>query len=119
VKGSNTLHHAIGTRSIKSIQVASFSEGRTILSDPSSHTPRVWEHIPVAPSWDRVQAAAIGRAPRTAVLRDVNSDLAHRINSWEKTSGAPVHGPLNGWTAIAAQAHRQPRSLPRMLPVIR
>jgi hypothetical protein len=121
MKASNTLRHFIGAGITKSMQVAGAGESRAILSDLSSHTPRVWEHVPVAPSWDRVQTAAIGRAPGAAGLSDDHADLAHHVNNWEGPSRAlPVHGPLNAWTGTAAQAHRLPgRILPRMLPVIR
>jgi hypothetical protein len=121
VKASNTLGHAISTRIAKGVQVASVNESRAILSDPSSHTLRVWEHVPVAPSWDHVQTTAIGRAPRPVDLTDARSDPAHHVNTWEGSSRAlPVRSPLNRWTGIATQEHPLPaRILPRIRPVIR
>jgi fibronectin-binding autotransporter adhesin len=122
VSAHNDLRHAVATGISKHFEIASVgSENRKLALSYGDrvNAPRVWEHVPVAPSWDHVKATPVGQALR-ANLGGARSDLAHRVNGWAVTSQAlPVQAPARGW-AGATNLHRFPmRLLPTTLPAVR
>jgi fibronectin-binding autotransporter adhesin len=129
IGAKNNLLHAVGVRIAKRVEVASAGAesegGKVILPDLAarSSAPRIWEHVPATPSWDHVQAVAVGSAPRAINLGEpsgpLQSGLAHRTGTWTGTSHAvPVQAPIAGWAVV--NTHRAPlHMLPAMLPPVR
>jgi hypothetical protein len=98
VSAKSTLSHAV-TGIGKRVEVASLGHGSAPVSGAILATPRIWEHVPVAPSWDHVKAVTVGQ--RAVNLGGgASSDLAHHVNLWTGTSHAvaPIQSPVTGRT---------------------
>jgi hypothetical protein len=135
VSAKNNLLHAEGIRIGKRVEVASAGAetetGKVVLPDLAvrSSAPRIWEHVPATPSWDHVQAVAVGRTPstiegsgeRSGLLQSglMGSGLAHHIGTWTGSSHAVlVQAPISGWSGV--DTHRPPlHMLQPMLPPVR
>ena len=122
VTTTSTLRHRIGKGVSKPVHVASTvnSSGRykTILAGGTGlKGPRVWEHVPVAPSWDHARSVAVARLPQTLNGGVARSNLARPINALDHA--IPVRAPLAGWIGVSNN-HRVPvRILPPSLPRVR
>jgi fibronectin-binding autotransporter adhesin len=119
VGAKNTLRHAIGMGVNQGVQASAIdvASGKAGLSDIRPGVPRVWEQVPVAPSWDHVKAVTVGETPHVATMQP---DPVQHVDNWVGRSHAvPVQAPLAGWSGVR-DAHRVPmRILPPMLPTIR
>jgi Tfp pilus assembly protein PilV len=118
IRAKNNLRRAVSANS-KAIQVASLGRGSTGASDALRVTTRIWEHVPVAPSWDHLKATTIAQTPRSLNLAGAHDNVAHAIdNNWATTTShaAPV-APTARWQV---NSHRLPARMPMpALPVIR
>jgi hypothetical protein len=118
VSAKSTLSHAV-TGIGKRVEVASLGHGSAPVSGAILATPRIWEHVPVAPSWDHVKAVTVGQ--RAVNLGGASSDLAHHVNLWTGTSHAvaPIQSPVIGRTGSNNSRRIPVHTLPTALPVIR
>jgi len=122
VSAHNNLRHTVATGISKHFEIASVGSENSRLAlsyGDRVNAPRIWEHVPVAPSWDHVKATPVGQTLR-ADLGEARSDLAHRVNGWTGTSQAlPVQASRPGWAGVT-NMHRFPmRLLPTTLPAVR
>jgi hypothetical protein len=106
VSGSSTLRHRVNTGMDQRIILASSgnSGDRHILPvGVGTNTLRVWDHVPVAPSWDHIRGVVVAQVPQSASLNAPHSDLSRHINNWQGQSQAvPVRAPLSGWAGVSA-----------------
>ena len=121
VGARNNLRHAIDIGVSKHTGVAVGAvTGRVVLpAVASANSPRVWEHVPSAPSWDHVKALALPATPMTNPGGS-RSNLPQHVSVWNGISHAvPVRAPLAGWNGVN-NMHRTPmHMLPTTLPVMR
>ncbi len=124
VAGTSTLSHHVNTGAKGPIVLASTgsSPARHVFpggTDPSSL--RIWEHVPVAPSWDHVRGVVVAQSPRSPIPTEPHSDLARHVNNWQgqgqrQNQAVPARAPLTG----VSDAHRLPvRTLTPSLPPVR
>jgi len=113
VSGKNTLSHHVSTGEKQPIILASTgnSSARHVFPiGTGTNSLRVWEHVPVAPSWDHVRGVVIAQTPRSPIPT-AHSDLARHVNNWQG-----VNYPAS--PAMGVNAHREPvRMLPSTLRV--
>jgi hypothetical protein len=78
----------------KPVLVASAVNSKTILGGGGS-PPRIWEHVPVAPSWDRVKAGPVAQLPRP--VGTVSNLIRAENKNWVGPSHViPVRGVFVG-----------------------
>jgi hypothetical protein len=127
VTTTSTLRHRIGKGVSKPVYLASTVNSsrryKTILAgDAGLKGPRVWEHVPVAPSWYHARSVAVARLPQTLNGGVARSNLARPINALDHAipvRAIPVRAPLAGWIGVSNN-HRVPvRILPPSLPRMR
>jgi hypothetical protein len=113
---ASTLRHpiAVGGGVRKPILVAGVTSHATEVSNLRS-----WEHVPVAPSWERLQGVSVTRSPLAANLGAMRSDLAQRIDRGSVQGTIPVRAPLAVLSGVS-NSHRVPvRTFTPLLPKVR
>jgi hypothetical protein len=114
---ASTLRHPIAVRGggvSKPILVAGVTSHATEVSNLRS-----WEHVPVAPSWERLQGVSVTRSPLAANLGAMRSDLAQRIDRGSVQGTIPVRAPFAGLSGVF-NSHRVPvRTFTPLLPKVR
>ena len=112
VAGTSMLRHRVGGGVTKPVLVASAQNSADRHVFPGSSgliSLRLWERIPVTPSWDHTGGVAVARATGSVSQNPAHSDLARPVNNWQAQNLAiPVRAPLSGWIGA---------SNPRRLPV--
>jgi|HubBroStandDraft_1064217.scaffolds.fasta_scaffold00057_21 fibronectin-binding autotransporter adhesin len=118
ISAKNTLRHAL-TGIGKRVDVASLGHGLAPVSGAIYATPRIWEHVPVAPSWDHMKAVTV--VQRAENLGGASSDLAHHVDLWTGTSHAvaPIQSPVIGRSGLNNTRRIPVHTLPTALPIIR
>jgi hypothetical protein len=123
VAGTSMPRHRVGTGVTRPVLVASTanSGARQIFPGATSaNSLRIWERVPVAPSWEHAKGLAIARSPQSMNLNAAHSDLARHINNWQGQSyAAPVHAPLSGWIGVSNSRRLPVRILTPSLPRVR
>ena len=106
VAGASTLRRPVNTGVDQRMILASSgnSGDRHILPvGVGTNSLRVWDHAPVAPSWDHIRGVVVAQTPQSASLNAPHSDLARHINNWQGQSQAvPVRAPVSGWPGVSA-----------------
>ncbi len=114
----DNLRRAIDTDIEKRVGLAGLGAGGDSIS--SRETPRIWEHVPAAASWDHVKAMTAMQAPRNVNSGEARSDLAHHVDIWTGASHAvPVKAPLARWSGAENSRLLPMRILSPTLPVLR
>jgi hypothetical protein len=115
VSAKNSLRRAVGSWIDKRAVVGGVGANGRVQNEITRTdvvplgSPRIWEHVPVAPSWEHVKA--VGAAARAVALGEMHSDPAHHADNWVGVSHAvPVQAPLAGWPGTT-NAHRTPMKI--------